>query len=446
VPVTQGAQRVVHALPWFAPESWGGTEQYVAALARSLGDFGWDSVVLAPARSDRFERYEYQGVSVVRWLPEVEAHENGSFAHSLRALNADVFHLHGWTPQCGPDQLAAAAHLSLATVVTAHVPSQVCATGTMLFRGVEPCTQVNSAQRCAGCWLESQNIPHAIARMFASIPQPLSAWFFKSVPGRLKQLPGARARIANRASEGRDAMQYADRIVAVCEWLHRAMLELGMDARRMVLCRQGLDENWVTQLRDPSQVRQSPKRLELAFVGRWDRVKGLDLLVRALRQMPPEQEFLLTMGVAAATDEIASAYRRQVIETIGTDARFELRESLSREAVHALIGASHALVVPSQWLETGPLVALEARALDTFVLGSAIGGLVELLGGDSGAQLVEFNDVQAWTQALMDLHARREQLALGVAASSIRSSRDVALDMRKIYADALLAATERRHA
>ena len=37
------------------------------------------------------------------------------------------------------------------------------------------------------------------------------------------------------------------------------------------------------------------------------------------------------------------------------------------------------LAVPSQWMETGPIVVLEAHAVGTPVLGANLGGIAELV-------------------------------------------------------------------
>jgi len=59
--------------------------------------------------------------------------------------------------------------------------------------------------------------------------------------------------------------------------------------------------------------------------------------------------------------------------------------------------------VPSQWLETGPLVVLEAHAVGTPVLGSNLGGIAELVKHNVDGLLIPPHDIRAWTDALARL-------------------------------------------
>ena len=56
--------RVVHVPFGYFPDPVGGTEVYVAELARGLQSRGIESVVAAPARSLGSERYDHDGVPV----------------------------------------------------------------------------------------------------------------------------------------------------------------------------------------------------------------------------------------------------------------------------------------------------------------------------------------------------------------------------------------------
>ncbi|MGE3972680.1 MAG: glycosyltransferase, partial [Porticoccaceae bacterium] len=140
------------------------------------------------------------------------------------------------------------------------------------------------------------------------------------------------------------------------------------------------------------------------------------------------------------------AYRTEIMQLIGKDPRFEIVQSLQRHELATMMASAQVLVIPSQWLETGPLVALEARAVGTFVLASDIGGLAEILRGDAGAELVRFDDVTAWTQALQRLLLRRVELQRFPLAGPIRSSADLAREMLTVYGDAIASSRLRKSA
>jgi glycosyltransferase involved in cell wall biosynthesis len=100
-----------------------------------------------------------------------------------------------------------------------------------------------------------------------------------------------------------------------------------------------------------------------------------------------------------------------------------------------MLRAYDAVVVPSQWMETGPLVVLEAFAAGVPVIGSALGGIADKVRHDVDGLLVEpFHAVDAWTSTLarcVDEPSLLARLRANVAPP--RSMRDVACDMRAVY-------------
>ena len=98
--------KIVQAVGWFYPESWGGTEIYVAGLARRLRAAGHDVSVAAPDTAHAGERrYEHEGLPVYRYpIPEhptraeaqgaVVVRGAGAFHEWLNAARPDIVHVH----------------------------------------------------------------------------------------------------------------------------------------------------------------------------------------------------------------------------------------------------------------------------------------------------------------------------------------------------------------
>jgi glycosyltransferase involved in cell wall biosynthesis len=94
----------------------------------------------------------------------------------------------------------------------------------------------------------------------------------------------------------------------------------------------------------------------------------------------------------------------------------------------------HVVAVPSRWLETGPLVVLEAFAAGVPVIGSRLGGIAELIRDGIDGMLVEAESVAAWTETIRRLDEDRpmlERLRRGVRTP--RTMDDVADDMMAVY-------------
>src|SRR5256714_6331646 len=141
--------KVVHVPFCFYPDPVGGTEVYVAALARHTIRPYVSAVIAAPGA--QASAYEYQGVPVRRFAvaPEVNdiselygAGDEGAaraFAAILAEERADVVHLHAFTRGVSL-QLVRAAKLAGAKVVfTYHTPTVSCHRGTLMRWGREVC-------------------------------------------------------------------------------------------------------------------------------------------------------------------------------------------------------------------------------------------------------------------------------------------------------------------
>ena len=105
--------------------------------------------------------------------------------------------------------------------------------------------------------------------------------------------------------------------------------------------------------------------------------------------------------------EREAALQAQLRELSGGDARIRFLPALAHSDVISTLRQYDALVVPSQWMETGPLVVLEAFAAGVPVIGSALGGLTDKIrDGIDGVLVTPFDSVDAWRAAARPAGAR----------------------------------------
>ena len=126
------------------------------------------------------------------------------------------------------------------------------------------------------------------------------------------------------------------------------------------------------------------------------------------------------------------------------DPRVRFCPSLASDRVVDVLAGYDAVLVPSQWLETGPLVVLESFAAGVPVVGSNLGGIAELVRHERDGLLVPYADQSAWLSALSRLARDRalvETLRAGVRRP--RSADDVASDMVSVYESVVPRATRR---
>jgi len=217
----------------------------------------------------------------------------------------------------------------------------------------------------------------------------------------------------------------ADRVItvsnAVATWFRRAV---HYHRRNLVTVYNGID--LAPQALDPSQWRPLDKRGPLVgYVGRIDPWKGVDVFLRAARQVRercPDVRFLVVGDPGPSVEEQEySRELRRIVRKMGLQA--EVTFTGFRPDPLAVIADLDVLVVPSLELRT-PLgiktegfgrVAAEGLAAGTPVVASKVGGLPEVLGSPEPAgRLVAPNNpgsLAAAVSELLESPTERERLA-----------------------------------
>ena len=326
---------VLHVPYTFFPDACGGTEVYVLGLAKGLMARGLSVAVAAPANAA--STYTHEGVPVHRFavgagsgLPTAYGEPDAAAAQGFRAIvervRPQVVHLHARTSAVS-ELLVDAAHAAGAKVVfTYHTPTVNCARGSMLLFGEEPCDGRLDAARCGACVLAGHGLPAPAARLLAGMPEHLAERLAQAeLPRPLSALrvPGL---VARGHARFHSLMEKADRVVAVSAWVEACLLRNGVDARKLVLSRQGIGER-----AEPLRARRRPTAgpLRVAFFGRHDPVKGVDILLDALgriSQSPVQLDlFVVAQGFGHARDKVAGLARK--------DARIVLRSPVAPASV-----------------------------------------------------------------------------------------------------------------
>lgn len=126
------------------------------------------------------------------------------------------------------------------------------------------------------------------------------------------------------------------------------------------------------------------------FAGRLAPEKGIATLVSAAAKARVRL-------VVAGTGPDEAMLRAQV-EASGADVTFVGHQSGA--ALHRLIGAARALVLPSEWYENAPVSLLEAYGMGRPVIGAEIGGIPELIEADETGLTARSGDAESLAAAL----------------------------------------------
>jgi glycosyltransferase involved in cell wall biosynthesis len=434
---------VLQAAAWYPPFDLGGTEVYLEGLAGELASLGIKSTILVPRARDAAVTYLHAGTPVetyaVNEVPEPNEIRGGEphkdfevFRTLLLKHRGAIYHQHSWTRGCGRNHLRAARDLGFRTVLTVHVPANICLRGTMVRFGEGPCDGRIEEIGCGTCWAQGRGLPKLLARSVANLPLSMSNRVRQS-RGRFATAFSTRALAAERLQHVAEMIANSDRIVAVCQWLYAALAANGVPSHKLVLSRQGVSPDYLHAARAAAGSRSRRNApLQMLYLGRWDPVKGVDVVVRAVRSLPSEVALNLTIRAVPAPLE-HRAYEESVRALARGDPRISIEPPVARTDLAVTLASYDALVVPSIWMETGPLVILEAQAAGLFVLGSRLGGIAELIDEGDAGELVQLGNVVSWAKAIERLASRHRHRALPRPSRPVRTMLTAAEEMAALY-------------
>jgi glycosyltransferase involved in cell wall biosynthesis/protein-tyrosine-phosphatase len=211
---------------------------------------------------------------------------------------------------------------------------------------------------------------------------------------------------------------FADRIIAVSEDLAQSLRESGYRRSAVIPIHNGIDLCQVRIAKDAGEVRRQldipPSALLIGTVGRLAPVKAQVDLLRAAQRIlraEPDARFLIAGEGPLRGDLLATAAQ------LGVDRA--CRFVGDRHDVLDLIGAMDIFVLPS--LHEGiPMAVLEAMALGTPVVATAVGGVPEIVADRVSGLLVAPRDDRALADACVSL-ARNRSWAQALAAAGRRA-------------------------
>lgn len=315
------------------------------------------------------------------------------FVELLADFRPNVVHLHSFSDRCGLSHARAVKAAGARLVVTVHAPGFSCIKGNLIDASGSICDGRLRERRCTRCRLQNGGMPHWLAGAVAlQRGWPLNA----EAPGSLAHVFTARQITGAFQQAWIELTHLADAIHVLATWSRDVLLSQGIPAEKIHLIRTAGPARLPPKQRQPMQ----DGILRLVYWGRCHPVKGLHLVIEAILNLPPEAPIQLDI-FGPYWD---NSYGQHLQACIHGDHRFHLMGNLPKDKLLPRLQAYDLAVVPSTWLETGPLTVLEAFAAGLAVAGSDLGGIRELLEGVPGCELVAMSS-EAWTHLLNKLLA-----------------------------------------
>ena len=327
--------------------------------------------------------------------PEVYGGAGVHVEYLARSL-ADLVDL---TVHCqGADRIGAVAHRSWKQLSAANPALQVISTDLSMAAATADADLVHSHT-----WYTS--LAGHLSGLLHGIPHVLTAHSLEPLrPWKAEQLGGGYA-VSSWCE--RTAIESAAAVIAVSRGMRADILMTypGVPPDRVHVIHNGIDAVQYT----PDHGRDvldrygiDPSQPSVAFVGRVTRQKGLQVLLRAARRLPPQAQLVLCAGQADTPDlqdEVSAlvdhlrATRSGVIWIPAMLAKTEVIQILSNATV---------FVCPSLYEPLG-IVNLEAMACGTAVVASAVGGIPEVVADGVNGLLVPADDEIALAEAVSTL-------------------------------------------
>jgi glycogen(starch) synthase len=155
----------------------------------------------------------------------------------------------------------------------------------------------------------------------------------------------------------------------------------------------------------------------LLYVGRLDPVKGVDVLLAAVAELPD-----VTLRLVGSGNELYESELRRQAQSLGVQERVEFAGAVDAELLPSIYADADAVIFPVRWQEPWGLVPLEAMAVGRPVIATSRGGAATYLRDGDNALLMPVDDPQALAALVrrlaesQDLRAKLREGGLKTAA------------------------------
>lgn len=384
----------------YYPYNYGGTEVYISGLASYLQKHGHSVTIIAGIPQKAFEEYPvfyeddqlktlqylHEGINIIGIVLKDESTTEfyrkyrsawvKSWARALQKFsnqNWDMLHLHGLTSPIGLALVEAVQQHSgnLKVAASYHVPV-TCVKGTLLFSNQQiACNVPAGTAICTACSIsDKKNISLPLAKSVAAL-----------LPARLGEVFPTALRMKYLVSEFVKTFRLLnaqiDRWFVFSDQIQKILHLDGVDEKKTILVRHGI--NAVFKAADDENIseRKHIQPIVFLYAGRFDKVKGFNTLIKAWSLLTEEPHRVLKI---IGENQTHHPTLNEVRITLGKRKDIQWLGKQSPESLAGIMKESHCVIIPSEWIEIGPLVFHEAIAAGCDVIASDLGGCAELAG------------------------------------------------------------------
>lgn len=172
-------------------------------------------------------------------------------------------------------------------------------------------------------------------------------------------------------------------------------------------------------------------RLRLLFVGQLTDIKGVDILIDAVKQCDDPDISLHIVG--------KGPQRTVLEERAGEDDRITFHGFVSESTLEEQYELAHYSIVPSRWYDNSPMVIYESLSRGTPVIGADIGGIPELIEPGKTGHIFQAESVRSLSDTIVDIRQNRLEIdssRLAEIGTELTLDRHVG-SLEKVYLETL---------
>ena len=409
--------KIIHCLNQYMPLAKGGTEIYTHTLATFQKRAAHEVAVITPHiehyRPGQInEHYIYDEIDVYQFLETGDPTNRNvhygekkpiglnNFASLINQLKPDVIHFHELNRSIGftVEHVKLSKQSGAKIFLTMHLPFYTCNTNVLIYNN-HLCDGIIRNFRCSECSYKTLfNVPSYLAKPLAHLSIfAQKIHITQKLPGsKIKTLLSVPSTISRIKTDLDELCKNVDQLVSLNKWYKKILVDNGVPVNKITIVPTALV---TTKKREINKIfRKSGTSVKMVFVGRIYPIKGIHLIIEAMRSFSPGQVQIDIYGKQEDT-----AYYNQCIKDSMDLKSISWRGEIKRDEVVDQLTHYDLFCLPSTSSEMSPLVIQEAFAAGIPVLASKVYGNMELIQHRHNGLLFEFNSSESLKEQIQML-------------------------------------------
>jgi glycosyltransferase involved in cell wall biosynthesis len=402
--------KIIQVLNHFLPQQTAGTEVYTWALSKALKANNVEVKVIIPNyEKSNDEEYAYDGLTVHKYAEPSNVDRSlimgfrepdglATFGAYLEKEKPDIVHFHelAGSNGIGISHLRAAKKKGAKVIMTFHLASYTCATGTLMYKGKTPCGGKINAIKCSACYLHKKGLG-GTSNILAAVSTILKRLHVDTskLNHPMGTALGTASIIRRKEEKLHELMELCDHVVCITKWYQQVLHINRVHMNKVSFIEQGLPTAFSENI---ERLNQKDTPIKLMFLGRISPFKGLHLLIEALVNFSATEIELSIFGNSDGTD-----YEVQLREKTKGKVNICWKGVLDQDKVQEEMHQHDLLCLCSTFSEMSPLVIQEARAAGLPVLASNAPGNIEQLDHGTNGLIFAMNDLESLKKQLKNI-------------------------------------------